>query len=171
MRLPADDSGGVGRLRRGFAWAADGLAWFGAALMAVVTLWISYGVVARYAFRAPDALVTEATALLLVPIAFLGLAHAFKSDALPRVTLLLDVLPGPVKRALDIFNLMLMAAIGVFFATVAVKAVSRTWRNGSVSNVIEWPEFWLWIPVALAFVVFIGLAMIRLAENFLGGER
>ena len=41
------------------------LAGFGAVLIVIQALWISYGVMMRYVFNKPDMYVTEATALLL----------------------------------------------------------------------------------------------------------
>lgn len=60
------------------------LAGLGAVIIIVQMLWISYGVFRRYVLSSPDGTVTEATALLLFPAAFLGLAFALKEDAYPR---------------------------------------------------------------------------------------
>lgn len=40
---------------------------------------------------------TEATALLLFPVAFLGLAFALYEDAYPKVTMLIDHLPARLR--------------------------------------------------------------------------
>ena len=53
----------------------------------------------RYVLNAPDRFVTEATALLLVPVAFAGLAFALKEDAYPKVTMVTDRLPQSVLSA------------------------------------------------------------------------
>lgn len=60
------------------------LAGAGAAIIVVQMLWISYGVFMRYVVSRPDGTVTEATALLLFPAAFLGLAFALKEEPTPR---------------------------------------------------------------------------------------
>ena len=66
--------------------------------------WISIGVFRRYVLGNPDGYVTEATALLLFPVAFLGLAFALKENAYPTVTFAVDVLKGRSKKLLLIFN-------------------------------------------------------------------
>ena len=65
----------------------------GAAVVLAQAGWITYGVVMRYVFHSPDRMVTEATALLLFPVAFAGLAHALSADAYPRVSIFADKLP------------------------------------------------------------------------------
>ena len=65
----------------------------GGVLILIQALWMSWGVFSRYFLGSPDRMVTEATALLLFPVAFAGLAYAVRRDANPKVTMLLDVLP------------------------------------------------------------------------------
>ena len=55
----------------------------GAAVVLAQAGWITFGVVMRYVFRSPDRMVTEATALLLFPVAFAGMTYALQSDAYP----------------------------------------------------------------------------------------
>ena len=54
------------------------LAGAGAVIVLVQMAWISYGVFVRYGMGKPDRMVTEATALLLFPVAFAGLAYALR---------------------------------------------------------------------------------------------
>jgi TRAP-type C4-dicarboxylate transport system permease small subunit len=80
------------------------LAGIGAMIIIVQMLWISYGVFMRYVISKPDGMVTEATALLLFPAAFLGLAFALKEDAYPKVSFLLDALQPRGRRWLEALN-------------------------------------------------------------------
>ena len=64
----------------------------GALIVVVQMVWISHGVFMRYAMGSPDRMVTEATALLLFPVALLGLAYALREDSYPRVTLVTDAI-------------------------------------------------------------------------------
>jgi len=57
------------------------LAAWGALIIVVQTVWVSYGVFMRYVIGRPDGMVTEATAMLLFPAAFLGLAFALRENA------------------------------------------------------------------------------------------
>lgn len=103
------------RIRRKFERLVMGLTTLGAAIVLVQMVWISYGVVMRYVFNSPDRMVTEATALLLFPVAFAGLAFALQEDAYPKVTLLVDILPPALGRIMEMVSLTVMIAIGGFF--------------------------------------------------------
>lgn len=144
--------------------AVTALAGLGAAIVVVQVFWISYGVFMRYVVNNPDMYVTEATALLLVPVAFAGLGYALKTDAYPKVTLLVERLPPRAQRALAIVNTALMMLIGLFFAIAAVSATMRSYANGSASEVLSWPRFYFWAPAAASLVAFVALALLRLVR-------
>ena len=142
----------------------------GGVLILVEAFWISWGVFARYILRDPDETVTEATALLLVPLAFVGIAYALQQDAFPKVTMLVDKLPAGVARWVRFFNLVLMTLIGAFFSAVAATATVRSYRTGAVSSIIEWPEFALWAPVTLFIGTFTVLGLVNIAIALSGGS-
>ena len=135
----------------------------GCVLILVQAVWISWGVFARYVLRDPDEMVTEATALLLVPLAFVGIAYALQEDAFPKVTMLIDKLPAAIANRIRLFNLVLMTLIGGFFTVVAGSATIRSYTSGAVSQTIEWPEFAFWAPVCVFIGTFTTLGIIRVA--------
>lgn len=139
------------------------LAGLGALIIVVQMLWISYGVFMRYVVGKPDGLVTEATALLLFPAAFLGLAFALKEDAYPKVTFLPDALGPRGRRRLELLNLVLMIVVGGFFAIAAVDATMNSYRSGAASEILLWPRYLFWMPGALALVVFTAYVVLKLA--------
>lgn len=139
------------------------LAGLGAAIIVLQMLWISYGVFMRYGLSRPDGTVTEATALLLFPAAFLGLAYALKEDAYPKVSFLPDALGPTGRRWLEALNLLLMIVIGGFFAIAAVDASWRSWGSGAASEILLWPRYLFWAPSALALVVFTVQVVLKLA--------
>ena len=139
------------------------LAGVGAAIIVVQMLWISYGVFRRYVMSDPDGTVTEATALLLFPAAFLGLAFALKEDAYPKVTFLPDALGPRGRRRLEMLNLVLMLAVGGFFAIAAVDATLNSFESGAASEILLWPRYLFWAPGALALVVFTLYVIVKLA--------
>ena len=139
------------------------LAGIGAAIIVVQMLWISYGVFMRYVVGKPDGTVTEATALLLFPAAFLGLAYALKEDAYPKVTFLPDALGPRGRRWLEALNLLLMIAVGGFFAIAGVDATLRAFDSGAASEILLWPRYLFWAPGALALLVFTLYVVLRLA--------
>jgi TRAP-type C4-dicarboxylate transport system permease small subunit len=127
----------------------------GAGIILVQTAWITYGVFARYVLRDPDRYVTEATALLMVPLAFLGMPFALSNDGFPRITILLDNLPKKWRRLLDGINQLVMMLIGCFVAAVGINATRNALETGSASQVLHWKEYLLWFPVALSLVIFV----------------
>lgn len=145
--------------------------WFaaiGGSIILIQMVWISYGVFKRYFLGRPDGVVTEATALLLFPVAFLGLAYALRENAYPTVTYAVDALKGKAKRALLAFNLSLMVGVGVFFAYAAVNASLKAYASGSASEILLWPRYMFWIPSALALVLFAWYALLRLLAILTG---
>jgi TRAP-type C4-dicarboxylate transport system permease small subunit len=147
------------RVERLAVWLAGA----GALIIVVQMLWISYGVFMRYVVGKPDGLVTEATALLLFPAAFLGLAFALKEDAYPKVTFLPDALGQRGRRRLEVLNLVLMIVVGGFFAIAAVDATMNSYRSGAASEILLWPRYLFWAPGALALVVFTTFVVLKLA--------
>ena len=144
----------LGSLLRGVERLAVWLAGLGAAIIVVQMAWISYGVFMRYVLSSPDGTVTEATALLLFPAAFLGLAYALKEDAYPKVSFLPDALGPGGRKALEVLNLLLMLAVGGFFAIAAYDATLKSWDSGAASEILLWPRYLFWAPGALALIVF-----------------
>lgn len=143
--------------------AAILMAGVGAAIILVQTIWISYGVVMRYVFRSPDRLATEATALLLFPVAFTGLTYALREDALPRVDILTEVLWVRARQLIAIVNMGVMVSVGGFLAVTAVRATYSSYLSGAASEILVWPKFIFWVPTALSLVIFTLYAGLRFA--------
>ncbi|MGB3384624.1 MAG: TRAP transporter small permease [Marinomonas sp.] len=138
------------------------LLYCGGTVVLIQAIWISYGVFVRYALNSPDGMVTEATALMLVPVAFFGLAYALSQDAYPKVTMLRDRLPVRAQAIVDRLNLLIMVLTGLFFSFAASEAAIRSFHSGAASEILLWPRFYFWVPVALSLSVFTLLALARL---------
>jgi TRAP-type C4-dicarboxylate transport system permease small subunit len=151
-------------IERGIERLAVWLAALGALIIVVQTVWISYGVFTRYVLGNPDGTVTEATAMLLFPAAFLGLAFALKENAYPKVSFLMDALGPRARRALEALNLFLMVVVGVFFSIASVEATFGSFASGSASEILLWPRYLFWAPGAFALLVFTLYAGVRLAS-------
>lgn len=134
-----------------------------AAVVLVQAGWITFGVVMRYVFRSPDRMVTEATALLLFPVAFAGLAYALQSDAYPRVSIFADMLPRGARSLLSAVNRAVVLAVAAFFAVAATDAAARDFHSGAASEILLWPRFYFWVPSALSLWLFTFYAALRLA--------
>lgn len=138
----------------------------GGSIILLQAIWMSWGVFTRYVLGAPDRMVTEATALLLFPVAFAGLAYAFRRDAYPKVTMLLDVLPHRVRHWVQAFNLLIIALIGLWLMFVSWSATLRTLESGAASEILLWPKVFFWMPVLLAMVVFCCCVTHRIIQHF-----
>jgi TRAP-type C4-dicarboxylate transport system permease small subunit len=94
----------------------------------------------------------------MAAMAFLGLAHTFKSGELIRVGLILDRLPAASRRAVEIFCLLIGSGVIGFFAWYAVHMTYDSYRFNDISQgVVAVP---LWIP-QLGFSV--GLTILAVA--------
>lgn len=142
-------------------------AWVGGSLVVIQMVWISYGVFVRYGLGRPDRMVTEATALLLFPVAFAGLAYALREDAYPKVTFLTDLARPAVRRRFDIVNHGLMFGVGLFFSYAGISATVRSFNSGASSEILGWPRFVFWSPGAFALIIFTIYAGLRLARLIL----
>ena len=144
------------------------LALAGGVVVLIQAFWISYGVFVRYVLGNPDRYVTEATALMLVPVAFAGLAYALHEDAYPKVTLLTERFSPRVQKYLETFNLFIMLSIGVFLAIAATSATIRSFQSGSASEVLAWPRVYFWFPVAVslwAFSLYAAYELVRVLRR------
>lgn len=150
----------IGHVERAVVWLATA----GAVIVLVQMLWISYGVFTRYVLGAPDRMVTEATALLLFPVAFAGLAYAMREDAYPKVTMLTDTLPPVWRKLAAIVNLCVMLVVGLFFSLAGVSATIRSFNSGASSEILLWPRYAFWAPGALALLLFSLYATLRLIK-------
>ena len=151
----------IRHVERAVVWAAG----VGGIIVLVQMVWISYGVFARYGLGRPDRMVTEATALLLFPVAFFGLAFALREDAYPKVTMAIDHLGASARKVVDIINLGLMLTIGVFFSYAGVSATIRSFNSGVSSEILHWPRYLFWAPGALALLLFTIYACLRLIRE------
>lgn len=154
----------IAHVERAVIWLAAA----GGVVVLVQMVWISYGVFTRYALNAPDRMVTEATALLLFPVAFAGLAYAMREDAYPKVTMLTDTLRPGLRKAAAVVNLCVMLGVGLFFALAAVNATIRSFHSGASSEILLWPRYAFWAPGAVALVLFsiyAGLRLIKLLRT------
>ena len=80
----------------------------------------------------------------MAAMAFLGLAHTFKSGEMIRVGLLIDRLRGRARWYFEMFSLVLGVGFVGFFAWHAVQMTYDSWRFNDMSQgVVAVP---LWIP-------------------------
>jgi TRAP-type C4-dicarboxylate transport system permease small subunit len=154
----------VDRAIKTVEWLVLGLAAIGAIIIVIQMLWITYGVYMRYVVGRPDRMVTEATALLLFPVALVGLAYAMREDSYPRVTLLTDMFGAPMQKIIAMVNHAIMVAVGLFFSITTVNATIRAFGSGASSEILNWPRYMFWGVAAVALTVFTVYASLRLLQ-------
>ena len=107
----------------------------------------------------------------MAALAFLALAHTFKSGEMIRVGLVLDRLHGRTRRMVEIACLLIGFAFVGFFAWHAVRLTYDSWRfNDMAQGVVAMP---LWIPqlgysggLVILFIAFVD-ELVHVAQ---GGE-
>ena len=153
------------KIYRILATLSNVLVFIGGFIILIQSLWITYGVIMRYIFNSPDGVVTEATALLLVPVAFLGLAYALKEDAYPKVSLITDLLSIKFRLIINKINLIIMTVTGGFFTTAIYRATIKSYVSGASSEILLWKRFYFWIPVFISLLIFTLLAIVLLVKK------
>ena len=96
----------------------------------------------------------------MAAMAFLGLAHTFRSGELIRVGLLIENLPARTRHAVEVAALLVGCGFVGFFAWNAVRMTYDSWRfNDMAQGVLAVP---LWIPqlgyaggLVILFVAFV----------------
>lgn len=99
----------------------------------------------------------------MAAMAFLGLAHTFKSGEMIRVGLLLDRLEGRTRRFFEIFSLVIGLCFVGFFAWHAVQLTYDSYRfNDMAQGVLAVP---LWIP-QLGYATGLVILFIAFVDEF-----
>jgi TRAP-type C4-dicarboxylate transport system permease small subunit len=107
----------------------------------------------------------------MAAMAFLGLAHTFRSGEMIRVGLLIDTLEGRTRRVVEIAALIIGTGFIAFFAWHAVRMNYDSWRFHDMSQgVIAVP---LWLP-QLGYSCGLVILLIAFVDEFIhvirGGE-
>ena len=152
-----------GRFRKVLDISTSALLCCGGLIVLIQALWITYGVFMRYVIGNPDGMLTEATALMLVPLAFVGLSYAHKADAFPKVTIFVDQLSKGKRENLAILNSALIMFISVFFTLAAYKGLSKSYVSLAASEILLWPKYYFWAGV---FVSLLNLSLISILKFY-----
>ena len=120
----------------GAGYAAGGF------LIAILLLMLGLSIGREVGFNIPAG--DDFASWCMAAMAFLGLAHTFKSGEMIRVGLLIDRFTGRTRRRFEIFSLLLGVGFVGFFAWNAVRLTVDSWRfDDMAQGVVAMP---LWIP-------------------------
>jgi TRAP-type C4-dicarboxylate transport system permease small subunit len=142
----------------------DGAAWLAALLMIGVLVMVMLSIISRLiGFHVPG---TDAYAgYSMAGAGFMALAHTLKRGEHIRVTLLIGALKGSMRRALEMWSLVLASALAWLFAFYSCRLAWQSKMFNDISTGNDATP--LWIPqlgMALGTVIF---AIAFLAEAVL----
>jgi TRAP-type C4-dicarboxylate transport system permease small subunit len=151
--------------RRGLAWLVDQFEeTVACAAIVVVVLSVSWGVITRYVTAQPAAWASEVATLGFAWAIYFGAAACIKYRLFPTIEMLVDRLPRPAQRAVQVMNHALLLSFFAFMTWFGVRFSIDTWS--SPSPVLRLPQTVLYGPVALCSA----LMAVRYLQ-VLGGRR
>lgn len=121
----------------------DGAAWLGAIFMVGTLVSVLAGVLDRqfaWSLRGTDMY----AGYCMAACGFLALAHTLKKGEHIRVTLILNAVKGPTKRAIEIWALAAASLLSMLFAYYSVKLSINSYQFNDVSTGNDATP--LWIP-------------------------
>ncbi len=136
-------------------------------LVVIFVLMMALSAGRKLGFNVPSG--DDFTSWAMAAMAFLGLAHTFRSGEMIRVGLLIDRFRGPVRWYFEVFSLLVGLGFIGFFAWHAVAMTRLSWTIDDMSQgVIAVP---LWIP-QLGYaggLVILAIAFLDELVHVLGG--
>lgn len=161
---------------RAYRLLVQALAWFAAALLGATALAVTLDVVARNVGLGAFPWVLEASEFALPLATFCVAPWLLVRNEHVRLDILLQVLPLRVAAAVDrvanAFGLAVCAVLSVY----GVRAIVDSAQQGAmVIKSLVFPEWWLYVPVPLCFVL-LGVEFVRrlgggAADAVAGGAR
>jgi TRAP-type C4-dicarboxylate transport system permease small subunit len=138
-------------------------------LIVIFVLMMALSAGRKFGFNVPSG--DDFTSWSMAAMAFLGLAHTFRSGEMIRVGLLIDRFRGPTRWCFEVFSLVLGLGFIGFFAWHSVDMTFLSWKINDMSQgVIAVP---LWIP-QLGYaggIVILAIALVdELIHVLRGGE-
>lgn len=141
-------------MRRALDWIYDSAAGLAALCMVGLLIMVMLSVVSReigFNVRGTDAY----AGYLMAGSGFLALAHTFKKGEHIRVTLILNALQGPMRRALEIWSLGFASLLGASMAYYSCRLAWQSLEFNDVSTGNDATPLWMpQLAMALGTVVF-----------------
>jgi TRAP-type C4-dicarboxylate transport system permease small subunit len=101
---------------------------------------------------------------MMAAASFLAFANALNGGAHIRVSILLNAVPGPAKRLLEIWCFGIATAVAAYFVYYAATFVYWSWRFNEVSQAQDASP--LWIPQSV-MVIGGGILFIAFLDNLI----
>ncbi|MFK2822671.1 TRAP transporter small permease [Arcobacter sp. YIC-80] len=141
------------------------LSYLGGVIIVIQSLWIGVSVFLRK-LGYPDPYVTEVTALMLLPLAFLGMSYSLKVNGYPEVTLLNEKLPTKIAKFFNKVKYLVIFLIGIFFTLTLYKAFTLAYVSGASSEILEIPRTYVAFPTLASMIFFNIYSLYKLYLEF-----
>jgi len=125
---------------------SKGASFLGGVATLLITGLVTFDVLMRYFFNAPQLFVDEVSGFLQVLIVFGGLAQTFRVGGHVRVDLITNTLAPPVRAWLRVVTLAVGVAVLLVMIVVTWQSTLSAYRYGRVSAVMLYP---IWLPMGL----------------------
>lgn len=135
----------------------------------LITLIVVADVSLRTVFNAPVRGATESSTLLMVAMVYLGLAAVQRNKANFRVEIVVNLLPGGARRALDAFTTLLSVVVIALLAWHnANEAIAATRRGEMSVGAITFPVWPARIIIAFGLFTLLMQLLIDMVRLVLG---
>ena len=137
------------------------LAWVAAALLGATALAVTIDVVARNVGLGAFPWVLEASEIVLPLATFCVAPWLLLRNEHVRLDILLQALPPTAARAVDAVANLIGLAVCVVLSVYGIRTILNSAQQGAmVIKSLVFPEWWLYVPVPLCFVL-LGLEFVR----------
>jgi TRAP-type C4-dicarboxylate transport system permease small subunit len=128
----------------------DGMAALGAAMIVLMALWITYEVIARYAFNAPTIWVTDLSEYTMLYATFLAAPWLVREGGHVQVDILVSRLSTRHQHALRVITCLLAAAASAVLLWQGVEATWDTFsRNQHMARAWAIPRWTILVIIPL----------------------
>lgn len=145
---PSPAGPGEGGLRLALRRVMDVLYWFSAGIASVTLVLISviipWGVYTRYVRDSAASWPEPAAILLSIVLTFFGAAACYRADIHMRITVVRNLLPPLLQRAMEVIAELLVAAISIFMIVWGLGLCQTTWHQ----SIDEFP----WLRVGITYL-------------------
>ncbi len=121
--------------------ASNWLVWFGAIILAAMTVMTFFDVVGRYAFNSPIVGAVETTELFMGVIVYLGMAMTTQMRGHISVDLLTTNVGPRTRLTLAVFADLVSTVFVAFLSRELWRVARRTWDNNLITQIWEIPVY------------------------------
>jgi TRAP-type C4-dicarboxylate transport system permease small subunit len=132
----------------------------GGALILISAI-IPWAVFTRYALNSAASWPEPTAVLLTIVLTFFGAAACYREGLHMKVTVIVELLPAVLQRAVNIVRELLVAAMGFFMAVFGLKLVEATWQN----SIADFPVLSVgvtYLPIPIGAIILLLFVLERL---------